>query len=76
MASIPSLQEIKDAIPTLSHDERKELLNLLVDTFIEPGDRSRMGKPHSLRELRGLGKHIWEGVDAQEYVNKLRDEWD
>jgi AbrB family looped-hinge helix DNA binding protein len=25
--------------------------------------------------LRGLGREIWEGTDAQEYVNQLRDEW-
>jgi hypothetical protein len=24
----------------------------------------------------GLGKEIWEGVDAQAYVNELRDEWE
>ena len=27
-------------------------------------------------ELHGLGAEIWEGVDAQEYVNELRKEWD
>jgi hypothetical protein len=26
----------------------------------------------SLMELHGLGKEIWEGVDAQDYVNRLR----
>lgn len=26
-------------------------------------------------ELQGLGQEIWDGVDAQEYVNRLRDEW-
>lgn len=30
----------------------------------------------SLRELRGLGKEIWQAIDAQEYVNRLRDEWE
>ena len=30
----------------------------------------------SLLELEGLGAEIREGVDAQEYVNQLRDEWD
>lgn len=30
----------------------------------------------SIMELHGLGKEIWEGIDAQEYVNKLREEWD
>ncbi len=29
----------------------------------------------SIMELRGLGAEIWEGVDAQQYVNELRDEW-
>ncbi len=31
---------------------------------------------HSLLELEGLGAEIWQGVDAQQYVNELRDEWD
>lgn len=31
---------------------------------------------HSLAELYGIGKGLWEGVDAQEFVNALRDEWD
>ena len=35
----------------------------------EPGKRS-------ILELRGLGKEIWEGVDAQAYVEGLRKEWD
>ncbi len=30
----------------------------------------------SLLELEGLGAEIWQGVDAQEYVNNLRQEWD
>ena len=31
---------------------------------------------HSIMELRGLGKEIWEGIDAQEYVNNERASWD
>lgn len=30
----------------------------------------------SLLELEGLGAEIWNGVDAQDYVNALRDEWE
>jgi hypothetical protein len=30
---------------------------------------------HSIMELEGLGKEIWEGIDAQEYVNEERDSW-
>ena len=35
----------------------------------KPGKRS-------ILELRGLGKEIWEDVDAQEHVEGLRKEWD
>lgn len=25
--------------------------------------------------LMGLGKDIWKGIEAQDYINKIRDEW-
>ena len=31
---------------------------------------------HDVRELRGLGKEVWQDIDAQRYVRALRDEWD
>jgi hypothetical protein len=43
--------------------------NDLAETEIEKPKRSIM-------ELHGLGKEIWKGIDAQEYVNELRNEWD
>ncbi len=34
------------------------------------------GEPrHSVLELKGLGKEIWEGIDAQEYVDQERSSW-
>jgi len=30
---------------------------------------------HSIMEFYGLGKEIWEGIDAQEYVNRERASW-
>jgi plasmid stability protein len=33
-------------------------------------------KLHSIRELRGLGKELWEGIDPAEYVRSERDSWD
>lgn len=30
---------------------------------------------HSVLELRGLGKEIWEGIDPQEYVDGERTSW-
>lgn len=35
------------------------------------------GEPeHSLLGLEGLGEEIWQGIDAQQYVDEQRDEWD
>ncbi len=30
----------------------------------------------SIMDLHGLGAEIWQGIDAQQYVNEMRDEWD
>ena len=40
------------------------------------GAEAAQSSRQSIMELHGLGKEIWEGIDAQEYVNKLREEWD
>ena len=29
----------------------------------------------SIMELEGLGAEIWEGIDAQEYVDRERGKW-
>jgi hypothetical protein len=40
-------------------------------------DRDAAKHPkRSIMELHGLGTEIWEGIDAQEYGDKLREEWD
>lgn len=46
----------------------------LIDEVLSMVRRRVVAKPnkHSLLELRGLGKEIWEGIDAQEYVNQER----
>ena len=31
---------------------------------------------HSILELQGLGKEIWQGVDAQKYIDQERASWD
>jgi len=38
--------------------------------------RVRPGPRRSILELEGLGAEIWAGVDAKQYVDELRDEWD
>lgn len=33
-------------------------------------------RTRSLLELKGLGADLWAGQDAQDYVRRLRQEWD
>lgn len=32
--------------------------------------------PVSILELRGLGREVWRGVDADEHVRREREAWD
>lgn len=56
---------------------RAERLLLLVKIAQElaDADTPAEGEP-TLLELEGLGAEIWQGIDAQRYVDELRDEWD
>jgi len=36
----------------------------------------RQEKTESLLDLKGLGKELWEGIDAAEYIREERDSWD
>jgi hypothetical protein len=57
----------------LSREQRRALLDVL-QSELGNGDDDRVR--HSILELHGLGKEIWQGVNPNEYVNKLRDEWE
>lgn len=57
-----------------------ELIRVAVKNLLEAEETK--GRPmHSIMELHGLGAEIWKDkdgslIDAQEYVNELRSEWD
>lgn len=59
----------------LSAADRLKLIALLTQGLMETETKPEPPR-RSLMELHGLGKEIWEGIDAQEYVNQLREEWD
>ena len=59
-------------IKSLPPQERLQLLAMVArDLADEPNERPR----RSIMELHGLGKELWDGIDAQAYVDQLRDEW-
>lgn len=56
----------------LSATERLHLLELTAHGLAHEEQK----KEASLLDLEGLGAELWVGIDAQEYVNQLRNEWD
>jgi hypothetical protein len=75
MSRSQAAQLYEKHIRSLPAEERRELV-ALIERDLSADDTDSDSKPrHSLMELHGLGKEIWEGIDAQEYVDKLRGPW-
>ena len=53
----------------------EEQLTALLPKMPDSG-RLASSPERSLLELEGLGAHLWQGVDAQEYIHEIRSEWD
>ncbi len=60
---------LRRARQELSVEEQLKLINDLCQQAGAANGR------HSICELEGLGKHLWQGVDPDEYVRKERDSW-
>jgi hypothetical protein len=69
-------QFYNEHVRALPSTQRLELLSLIARDLAAEGSDGPDRPRYHLRDLRGIGKGLWEGVDAQEYVNRLRDEWD
>lgn len=75
-----SIEEIyQQHLKPLPAEDRRRLIDLLARDLAESELQLSAGEQpakHSVLELEGLGAEIWEGVDAQKYVDELRREWD
>ena len=65
-----SYQDIRRRVEELTPDEQIRLLEELAVLV-----HRRSSPPRSILELQGLGKEIWRGIDAQQYVDRERDSW-
>ncbi len=70
-ATATQYADILEKISRLSRQQKTDLIAELESQV--QADSRRGGR--SIMELEGLGKEIWEGIDAQEYVNAERDSW-
>jgi hypothetical protein len=67
-----TLEEIEKGIEKLTLQDQLELIEKLVQML----KKSNLGAKKELdwSKLYGLGKGLWNNEDAQEYVNRLREE--
>lgn len=66
------VQEIMRQVEKLSTRDQLEILDDLVRRAAQ---REPPSGTRSILELEGLGKEIWDGIDAQEYVRSERESW-
>jgi hypothetical protein len=67
-----TFEQIATEIRHMSIQERKRLIAVIVDTFTE----EMPARIRSILEFEGIGERLRDGTDAQEYVDRLRSEWD
>jgi hypothetical protein len=75
MSAMTATSVYEEHVRALPASERLKLLSLIASDLSDAAPASGTRR-RSILELRGLGKELWEGIDAQEYVNQLRREWD
>jgi len=68
-------REYNSLLDRVSLLSRQEKVELLADLANQVREEDRSTPKHDIMELAGLGKEIWEGIDAQEYVNQERASW-
>ncbi len=67
-----TLEKIEKEIENLTPQEQLKLVEKLAHQLRKTG--LAMKKELSWNKLYGLGKGLWKGEDAQEYVNRLRED--
>lgn len=76
----------QDHIQMLSAGEQLRLITLVAQSLSKSAlpqakveskqHTTHSTKQYSIMELHGLGAEVWQGIDAQAYVDELRNEWD
>ncbi len=64
---------ILQQIQLLTPDEQLQLLGDIAAMLRQQVTAEPM---HSIMELKGLGKEIWQGIDVEKYIDEERNLWD
>lgn len=72
MPRASALEKIEKEIERLSPKDQLKLVEKLARRLRKTGFEVK--KELDWKNLYGLGKGLWKGEDAQEYVNRLRED--
>ena len=67
-------REVLNQAQHLTTEEQLQLIEELAALIRRQG--VMRSKKHSIMELKGLGKEIWEGVDVEKYIDDERNLWE
>jgi len=70
--SAEAFNQIVNHFGTLTPQEQERLIHTLTDVMAR---RGALAQRRSILEIRGLGKDVWPGMDAAEYVRQERASW-
>jgi hypothetical protein len=71
MATASYKSALKLAVSLSQREQLRLIQELAARRNLEPSPE----QPRSILELCGLGKEIWRGIDAQQYVRNERSSW-
>lgn len=70
---MPTYHDVLHQALHLTPEEQLELAIFLL-TNVQPRLVAR--PQHSIMELKGLGKELWQGIDVDQYLEEERNSWD
>ena len=68
-----AVETIYRQISKLKNNEKKVLLTKLITEVTASGEAQQ---DLNIYDLKGVGKEVWNNIDAQEYVNSERASWE
>ncbi len=71
----PSAMPYEELLSRVRQLDPVDQLCLLAELAALVRQRLSVPQRRSILELKGLGKEIWQGIDAQEYVDQERASW-
>ncbi len=73
MSTYNTYREVLNQVQHLSPNEQLQLLKDLMDLLKH---QTTIRPLHSILELEGLGKEVWENIDVDRYLEEERNSWD